>query len=205
MSTATAAAHTKIPSIDPHLLSCDRATAFPVAPSSPLSPGLRQPSHRCATTIGCPTPPVTMCDHIVSRRGGGHRWVPGPRPMRRPHLRRYRTMATTSPCSSGPTTSWMAMTRSYRVMGRRVGLAAPAATSPLPTSPPPRLIPPCSGTLLCRAGRPAGRYGTPVSCSQPEAVSPWTCVPPSHTSVPPCPTSRSSPESPTRVSLPLSP
>jgi hypothetical protein len=34
-------------------------------------------------------------------------------------------VATTSPSSAGPTTSWMAVIRSARVMGRREGLASP--------------------------------------------------------------------------------
>lgn len=48
-----------------------------------------------------------------------------------PTPRRCRTVATTSPSSSGPTTSWMAMIRSARVMERDHGLASPRL--PLPT------------------------------------------------------------------------
>jgi hypothetical protein len=40
-------------------------------------------------------------------------------------------VATTSPSSSGPTTSWMAVIRSASVVGRREGLAAPSQPLPI--------------------------------------------------------------------------
>src|SRR5262245_5902011 len=48
-------------------------------------------------------------------------------------------------------------------------------------------------------------YGTPLMVSQLEAVSPRTCAPPLHTSVPAPPVKASSPLSPLRVSLPSPP
>ena len=61
-------------------------------------------------------------------------------------------MATTSPSSSGPTTSWMAVIRSYRVMGRRDDLASPAYPCPRvspcdgPSRSPCRVLLRCLGT-----------------------------------------------------------
>ena len=50
--------------------------------------------------------------HFLLRLSGGPRRIWVPRPVSRPAPRRCRTVATTSPSSSGPTTSWMAVIRS---------------------------------------------------------------------------------------------
>jgi hypothetical protein len=106
-------------------MSHQRGTGQSHRPSSPrrgraASTSAPSPTN-IATALTTNKSPSTTLHLLSSDRSAA---FPVPRPVIRPDFKRCRTVATTSPSSAGPTTSWMVLIRPAKVRGRCEALAS---------------------------------------------------------------------------------